>query len=211
MQDTIKGQIVSKKYKNCSPPIPKPENYKSFTGIVIDNKSGAPYPGGTGKFKGKYVTGDYDLMDVVKHDDPNCSRLKENAYKDLRHQLNKEMGWPGVQHGPQAYWTSKPEDWKKGAEKFSIPKMMTGYLAKCAGAKKGDPKPEMPFVTVAKDPIRKMPILDTKLTVVAPGRVAKLDDKESVDALICCGCHKEKSRKMDQTLEKKPPIPSGEG
>jgi hypothetical protein len=36
-----------------------------------------------------------------------------------------------------------------------------------------------------------MDVLDNKLNVVAPGgHVVKTDDDETVDALICSGCHK---------------------
>ena len=195
-------QMKYKKFLSVYPPPPLPENYESFYGIVVNSETGEPYKG-TGKFKSKWMTGDYDLMDVVMHDDPACGRLTEDAYKNLMHELNKEMGWPGIQHGPQAYWVPNLKDRWKGAEKFNLPAMLTKHLADCAPF---GPRPATPVVTIAEKPHREFKILCKELTVVAPGNhVVKLDDDEVVDALICCGCHKEESKKMDQDPYKNPP------
>jgi hypothetical protein len=205
-EGTIQFQIESVKFRLRNPPIPKGRDYRSFEGIVIDNDTGAPCHGGFGRYMGKWVTGDYDLMDVVKHDDPSCLRVTEDVFKNLMHELNKEMGWPGIQHPPQAYWTSKPEEWKKGAEKFNLTGLLTVYLANVVLKK----EPYMPRVIVATNPTRALDVLDTELTVIAPGKVAKLDGDESVAALICCGCYKTDKMKEDEFHEKKRPIPPGE-
>ena len=203
-EEEEKGRYINK-FKIVTPPLPDLGHIASFYGVVMDQATGEPYLG-YGEFRGKWITGDYDLMDVVVHNDDACGRLTENAFKNLTHELNKEMGWPGIQHGPQAYWISKPEDWKKGAEKFSLPVELKKYLQQQAAGK----KPGIPKVTVAQNPKREFGILDDKLNVVSPGgHVAKLDGDEVVQALICCGCHKKESTEMDQTLEKKPPIRMG--
>jgi hypothetical protein len=183
-------------FKLCKPPIPKPENYKEFYGIVIDNQTGEPCRG-KGCYIGKWVTGDYDLMDVVDHNNPDCRRLTGKDYRILQHMLNKKMQWDGIQHGPQAYWCSKPEDWKKGAEKFNLAYEICQYLKKTSDERKPydvrrQKLHDVPEKIVAKGPPpRKMPVLDGDCTVIAPGgHVVKTDGDDTIDALVCCGCHK---------------------
>lgn len=192
------------KFKVVKPPLPELSNIESFYGVVMDQATGEPYVG-YGKYRGKWITGDYDLMDVVMHNDDACGRLTEDAFKNLMHELNKEMGWDGIQHGPQAYWIPKSGELKGGLPLFSLPDEITKFLKVKAAGRSMD----VPGKKIAPDR-PPLPILDTKLNVVAPGgHVAKLDGDEVTDALICCGCHKKESTKMDQTLEKKPPIPMG--
>ena len=199
-----KGRIFNK-FKVVKPSLPDFGDIESFYGVVMDQATGEPYVG-YGEFRGKWITGDYDLMDVVGHNDDKCGRLTEDAFRNLMHELNKEMGWPGIQHGPQAYWIPKPGELKGGLPLFSMPNEITKFLKDRAAGKNVD----VPGKKIAPDR-PPLPILDTKLNVVAPGgRVAKLDGDEAVDALICCGCHKKESTKMDKKLEKKPPIPMGE-
>ena len=203
-KETEKSLKVNK-FKIVKPPPPYIGNEASFYGVVMDQATGEPYLG-YGEFRGKWITGDYDLMDVVGHNDDKCGRLTEDAFRNLMHELNKEMGWPGIQHGPQAYWIPKPGELKGGLPLFSMPNEITKFLKDRAAGN----NVAVPGKKIAPDR-PPLPILDTKLNVVAPGgRVAKLDGDEAVDALICCGCHKKESTKMDKKLEKKPPIPMGE-
>jgi len=193
------------KFKAVKPPLPDFGGIASFYGVVMDQATGEPYVG-YGKYRGKWITGDYDLMDVVKHNDDKCGRLTEDAFKNLMHELNKEMKWDGIQHGPQAYWIPKPGEIKGGLPLFSMPAEITKFLQARAAGKRMD----VPGKKIAPDR-KPLPILDTELNVVAPGgHVAKLDGDEAVDALICCGCHKKESGSMDKTLEEKKPIPAGE-
>lgn len=198
-----------------NPPLPLEGMESTFFGLVMDEKTGEPYAG-YGKYKGKWITGDYDLMDVVMRNDDACGRLTEDAFKNLMHELNKEMKWDGIQHGPQAYWTPKPGELAPGLKRFSLPDAVTAHLKKCAvsmqqsGSGGKTEFPAVPGVKVApdRDPL---PILDTKLNVVAPGNhVAKLDGDEAAMALICCGCHKKEAKALDKSLEKKKPIALGE-
>ena len=203
-KETEKSLKVNK-FKIVKPPPPYIGNEASFYGVVMDQATGEPYLG-YGEFRGKWITGDYDLMDVVGHNDDKCGRLTEDAFRNLMHELNKEMGWDGIQHGPQAYWVPKPGELKGGLPLFSMPNEITKFLKDRAAGN----NVAVPGKKIAPDR-PPLPILDTKLNVVAPGgRVAKLDGDEAVDALICCGCHKKESTKMDKKLEKKPPIPMGE-
>jgi hypothetical protein len=53
-------------------------------------------------------------------------------------------------------------------------------------------KPDkIPKVVIASGtPPREMKILDDKCNVIAPeGHVVKTDGNETINALICCGCH----------------------
>jgi len=169
------------------PPLPLYKDAAAFCGVVMDKKTGEPYAG-YGGFRGRWITGDYDLMDVVRHDDPDCSRLTEQAFRNLMNELNTEMKWKGIQHPPQAYWEPKPEELKDKVKPFSMPREVAKYLAECAMArKKGAPLPPVPEVAISKE--RSIPVVDTKLIAVAPGkRVVMLDDEAAVDALVCCGC-----------------------
>lgn|GEM_PF-396040 len=195
-EETEKGMKVNK-FKIVKPPPPIIGNEATFYGVVMDQATGEPYIG-YGKFRGKWITGDYDLMDVVRHNDDKCGRLTEDAYKNLMYELNKEMGWPGIQHGPQAYWIPKPGELKGGLPRFSMPEEISKFLKdKAAGKNVG-----VPGKKIAPDR-PPLPVLDTKLNVVAPGgRVAKLDGDEVVDALICCGCHREDQKGMKVKLKK---------
>jgi hypothetical protein len=201
--DEEKGKNINK-FKVVKPPLPEFSDIGSFYGVVMDQATGEPYVG-YGKYRGKWITGDYDLMDVVKHNDDKCGRLTEDAFKNLMHELNKEMKWDGIQHGPQAYWIPKPGELKGNLPLFSLPDEITKFLKVRAEGKAMD----VPGKKIAPDR-PPLPILDTKLNVVAPGgRVAKLDGDEVVDALICCGCHREDQKGMKVKL-KKPVAPEEE-
>ena len=128
-------------------------------------------------YKGKWITGDYDLMDIMYAGD-KCERPDQNAeaqFGRLKRELNKAMGWDGIQHGPQAQWATKD---------FSIPDELGKWLGSAPGT-------EVPKVKIAEGRDG-FPICDNKLAVVAPkGGVIYLESDEDVkNALICCGCHR---------------------
>jgi hypothetical protein len=122
-------------------------------------------------YRGKWITGDYDLMDIqwVGGDCMRPHQDFEAEFGRIKRALNAAMGWDGIQHGPQAQYVSKT---------FSIPVLLKEWL------KTGGPVPE---VEIAEG--RFLPVCDSKLTVVAPNKTIFVDDPEDVrNALICCGC-----------------------
>jgi hypothetical protein len=129
-------------------------------------------------YKGKWITGDYDLMDI-QYVGGNCLRPDQDAEAEfgrVKRALNFAMRWDGIQHGPQAQWVSKKSE--GDYSDFSIPAKLKGWLTT------GGP---VPTVEIAKG--RSLPICDNELTVVAPNKTIFVDDPEDVrNALICCGC-----------------------
>ena len=133
-------------------------------------------------YKGQWITGDYDLMDIM-FDQDGCKRpgQKSKVFLQIRKELNQGMGWDGIQHGPQAQWVAKSKasgghDYKD----FSIPDLMKGWLGSPPGT---DP----PKVQIAAD--RQLPAVSKNLTVVYPGGVVNLEENEDVkNALICMAC-----------------------
>jgi hypothetical protein len=162
----------------------------AYHGIVMNQDSsryGMPMQG-YGKdsrkktYVGKWITGDYDLMDVMGLGD-KCERPPQDgpSFAKIKNAINKSLGWDAIQHGPQAQWVSR-----KAAgdfSDFSIPVMLKAYL-------KSDAK-KPPKVRISEK--RKAPICDNKLTVVAPkGAVIYLESDEDVKtALLCMGCDRD--------------------
>jgi len=170
------------------PPI-LPPSPKMLYGVVMSLEShrfGEPMRG-YGKdsngytYKGKWITGDYDLMDIMYYGDL-CERPdqdSEEQFGRIKRALNKGMGWDGIQHGPQSQWVSKKSH--GDYEDFSMPDKLSAWLKAPANT------------PVTKVPIaegRQLPICDKGLTVVAPkGKVIFLETEEDVkNAMICCGC-----------------------
>ncbi len=163
-----------------------------FAGVVMSlesAKKGEPLKG-YGKssrkepYGDKWITGDYDLMDIMKVGD-KCERPAQTgvSFARTKKRLNDAMEWDGIQHGPQAQWrATKKKDHVPGA--FSIPTLLKKWL-------KSDPGTPVPTVKLAegRDPLN---ACDDKLTVVAPdGLVIYLETHEDVkNALVCCGCAK---------------------
>lgn len=133
-------------------------------------------------YEEKWITGDYDLMDIMGVGD-ECKRPCQNgpAFAKIKKALNDAMNWDGIQHGPQAQWvaTRKKDHVPEG---FSMPRMIHGWL----NSPPGTPVPGV-VIAEGRDPL---PVCDNKLTVVAPkGCVIYLESDEDVkNALICCGC-----------------------
>lgn len=173
------------------PVLPPPSQATSLFGVVMsleEHNRGEPLRG-YGKdsngysYKGKWITGDYDLMDIMYTGD-DCRRPDQNAesqFGRIKRALNKAMKWDGIQHGPQSQWVAKKG--KGDYADFSIPQQLKTWL----GSKPGTPPPKVPIAEG-----RELPVCDNKLTVVAPkGCVIYLESDEDVkNALICCGCHR---------------------
>lgn len=133
-------------------------------------------------YRNKYVTGDYDLQDVIADRDVSCKRLlqKGEAFGAFQREVNKKMGWDGIQHGPQAQWVAQVSH--GDYSDFSMPAKLGGWLNSLRGA-------PIPTVEIAEG--RRAPIIDSKLTVVTPKGATALDNEDQVrDYLVCCGCKK---------------------
>jgi hypothetical protein len=135
-------------------------------------------------YKDKWITGDYDLMDIM-FDKDGCDRpgQRSKVFLRIRKEMNNGMGWDGIQHGPQAQWVAKSEE--SGGHDFSdfsIPTLLDAWVKSPAGT----PPPK---VQIASD--RMMPAVDNNLTIVYPGGVVVAESNEDVkDAMICMGCAK---------------------
>jgi uncharacterized Zn-binding protein involved in type VI secretion len=131
-------------------------------------------------YRGKWITGDYDLQDIM-YASSDCVRPDQDAAREfgrIKKALNKGMGWDGIQHGPQAQWRQR-----KTKEKHSVnmPKVLKAWLQAPART----PVPKVPITEK-----RELSVCDANLTVVAPkGKVLHLESHEDAkNALICCGC-----------------------
>ncbi len=173
------------------PPLYPPSSAAgSLLGVVMrtsDHNKGEPAKATSWKFLGKWITGDYDLYDVQEVGD-DCPRPDSNddtnpRWGRIMNALNKKMGWPGIQHGPQSQWNSTEEELGEGIETFSVPAILKDWLNSPAGT----PVPSR-MIAQGRDPL---PMVDAPLTVVGPGSVTVLKDTDQVkDALICAGCGK---------------------
>lgn len=176
--------------------IEKPPRYPqavatpSLLGVVMRTSAhnrGEPAKATSWKFLGKWITGDYDLYDIQEVGD-DCKRPDSNDGKNPRwgrimNALNKKMGWPGIQHGPQSQWNSTKEELGEGMATFSVPAILKAFL-------QSDPGTPVPGLKIAEGR-NPLPAVDAPLTVVGPGTVTVLEAPEDVkDALICAGCAK---------------------
>ena len=163
-------------------------DYIGIIGSTVESEFGKPLKSKRKKYKNKWVTGDYDLFDVI-HAGDKCQRTHQSGkvFARIRKKLNKMMGREMIQHGPQVQWvssTAKGDDYT-----FSLPDKSKGWLkAVKKNRSSGKPVPPSPKVPIAEG--RTMDVIDTKLTVVAGnGVVIYLETLEDVaDCMICCGC-----------------------
>lgn len=152
-----------------------------YIGIVGSTQAGQDYGRplpGFGKFRRKWITGDYDLFQVVKAD-RKCTPVCQDGtdFARLRNEINRRLKWPAIQHGPQAQWCPTKE------ELGDLPLFKMPDLVK-EGLRKGT-NPER-MIAKGRKPMK---AIDSPLTVVAGYGVISLEDEKAVrDALICEGC-----------------------
>ncbi len=141
----------------------------------------SPIAGTKAPYIGMWMTGDYDLFQVLGWGDM-CEVVLEDSrsFSVLKRKINNALGWAGIQHGPQAQWDSKDEADASRYHDFNMPKEVESALR----AKDYDRKVQ---TIIGRDP---MFVLDRPLTVVAGGNaVLRCDSGEdAADALICKGC-----------------------
>lgn len=213
-----------KKYAGQIPPLPAPEDADLFAGLVVSLVDGEPLAGyGTDSngysYKGRWITGDYDLMDIL-HESGDCVRTAGIAdFGRIKKTLNKRMGWDGIQHPPQSCWVSKGK--RKGGEDyatFSIPKKIAQYMSEPDLVDLGPPPGGWDALEKMADPLEKkrwerikrkywvpiakgrlMPVVDKGLTAVSPSGAVSLETHADVKgALKCFGCDKESAETHDK-------------
>lgn len=131
--------------------------------------------------QGKWMTGDYDLFQVLGYGD-DCQVIEQESegFGRLQTEINKRLGWEAIQHGPQAQWSSSQEADKSNYNDFDMnTEVKTALKERQYGRQLQTIK--------GRD---KMKVIDSPLTVVAGhGGVICLDDENDVAAsLICKGC-----------------------
>jgi len=162
-------------------------NAGDYVGIIGQGVGGGkikPLKGSgrqTISYDGKWMTGDYDLFEVLKLGDA-CEKVTGDDFAKVRDAVNKGCNWDAIQHPAQAQWVPDEHEHAQGIATFDMNDLVKDVL-------RGDKplKYEIKF-----HPERNaMPVIDDKLTVVSGGGTVYLKDKEDVkDALICQGCAK---------------------
>ena len=132
-------------------------------------------------YKGKWVTADYDLYQVLKASG-KCDEVDQagRTFSQLKKAINKSLKWDAIQHGPQAQWVANAKDVKLGAPKGTdFPKSMK------EGFKAGDCKKQIDIPGRPKG----MKVFDDGVTVIAPGGTLYLEEQEDTfNALKCRDC-----------------------
>jgi hypothetical protein len=135
-------------------------------------------------YKGKWVTGDYDLFQVL-YCKEGCQEVnqKSRGFSRLRKAIAKACEWDPIQHGPQAQWVPTEDEQKKhGAPNVNFPEQVKDALKTGDFGRKVD---------VPARPGKKMSIIDKEVTVIAPGGTIFLEKSEdTATALICSECEK---------------------
>jgi len=161
------------------------KDYIGIIGIPVGKGMIQPKTGGgrqTISYFNKWMTGDYDLFEVVRPND-NCDKVTEtNGFLGVRSAINKGCQWDAIQHAAQAQWKPTKEEQKEGVAEFDmnveVRKVLRGE-APLDHAIEWHPKR------------KKMAVIDAPLTVVSGAGVVTLKEKQDVkDALICQGCAK---------------------
>jgi Toxin PAAR-like domain len=185
---------MSKTEQSLQPPVTLPEatnlfysrKARNFIGIIgkpHGNDQIEPLKGGGrqvgASYTGKWMTGDYDLFEVLRGKG-KCKKVTGAGFAKLKRTINKKLKWDAIQHGPQAQWKPTKHELKPGADKFDMNTEVKGVL-------NGTSPPNK---TVIFDPKRKpMAVIDKPLAVVCGKTVISLDDEQEViDALKCKGC-----------------------
>lgn len=181
--------------KEIYPPAAPPEagsrfysrNASDYVGIVGTRVGGGkikPEKGSgrqTISYENKWMTGDYDLFEVVSASD-KCEKVTGDAFAKVRKAINTGCAWDAIQHPAQAQWVPDEHEHAQGIAKFD----MNQEVKKVLQGK--NPVDHAIKFHPARNP---MPILDAPLTVVSGNGVVTLDKKNDVkQALICQGCAK---------------------
>ena len=159
-------------------------------GVVMSTQEGPDYGkplrgfgrGVSGRSYGNtWITGDYDLFQVVKAD-KHCTVVCQDGddFARLQKEINTRLDWDAIQHGPQAQWCPTKTE-IGGLKPFKMPDLVKKNLQNAPNA------PAEVNFSPGRKPMR---VIDTPLTMVAPkGAVAKLEKEEDVkEAMICEGC-----------------------
>jgi hypothetical protein len=158
--------------------------YVGIIGISVGGGKIKPVKGSgtqTISYEGKWMTGDYDLFEIVSASD-KCEKVTGDAFAKVRNAINKGCAWDAVQHPAQAQWVPDEHEQEQGVAKFDMNARVKAVL-------KGD----APLTDAVKwrTDRKGMDVLDAPLTVVSGNGVVTLKDKQDVkDALICQGCAK---------------------
>jgi hypothetical protein len=186
----LEGYLFNEKYARGSGSYFGIVTGASAIGIVMSTQEGPDYGkplrgfgrGLSGRsYANTWITGDYDLFQVVKAD-KRCTVVCQDGddFARLQKEINKRLDWDAIQHGPQAQWCPTKKE-IGGLKPFKMPDLVKRNL-------QGDPKaPAEVEFSPGRKPMR---VIDTPLTMVAPkGAVVKLEKEEDVkDAMICEGC-----------------------
>jgi len=130
-------------------------------------------------YKGKWITGDYDLFQVVKGDKKCTPVCQDGAdFARLKKEINDRLKWDAIQHGPQAQWCPTTEE-LGDLPLFKMPDLVKKSLQ--------TGKNQEVMIAKGRKPMK---AIDSPLTVVAGNGVviALKEEKDVQDALICEGC-----------------------
>jgi hypothetical protein len=154
--------------------------YIGIIGIPVGDGMIRPEKG-KGRYKGKWMTGDYDLFELLANG-PGCKKItKDGGFAKVKKKINKRCGLTVIQHPPQAQWVPDAHDIAKGVTPFDMNAQVRDALAQGGSAllRKMQWHPQR----------KKMPIIDSPLTVVAGDGAVTLEKKKQVrDALVCQQC-----------------------
>ncbi len=163
----------------------KAQAYVGIIGVPAGEGKIQPKKGGgrqTVSYTGKWMTGDYDLFEIVGAGD-QCTKVTGDWFAKIKKEINKRCRWDAIQHPAQAQWVPSKKELKiKGQRKFNMNVLVSSVLS---GKLKVDHA-----ITFHADR-KPMSVLDKPLTVVAGSGVVTLKEQNNVkDALVCQGCAK---------------------
>ena len=160
---------------------------RDYIGIIgrTAGAVGEPLKGfGTGmsgaKYDGKWMTGDYDLFQVLMANYP-CKEVIQGGDKfaQIQSEINKRLRWDAIQHGPQAQWAPNRSEIAEPLALFDMHDMVKKVL-------NGDLSAMTVEIAEGRNP---MQVIDSNVTVVAGDGATTLKDQQDViDSLICMEC-----------------------
>jgi hypothetical protein len=160
-----------------------PEAYIGIIGLEVKPGFIQPLTGGgrqTISYSGKWMTGDYDLFEVLKGDE-KCKKVKGDDFAKLKRDINKGCQWDAIQHPPQAQWKPNKKERAEGVREFDMNQRVAAAIS---------PGGNLEDKVEKWHPKRgDMDVIASPLTVVSGKGVMTLKEKEDVkDALVCQGC-----------------------